>query len=60
MVEGAGGRWGRKLIPGSPEGHQSTKVDKWHLERKNGMEGEGEVNGGVGDVFPSDSTLSKR
>lgn len=49
MVEGAGGRWGRKLILGSPEGHQSTKVDKWHLERKKGMEseseGEGKVNG---------------
>lgn len=50
MVEGTGGRGGRKLIHVSPEGHQSTKVDKWHLERKDGMEresseGEGEVNG---------------
>lgn len=32
MVEGAEGRWGRKMTPTSPEGHRSTKVDKWHLE----------------------------
>lgn len=51
MVEGTGGHWGRNVILDSPEGHQSTTVDKWHLERKNGMERErsegekGEVNG---------------
>lgn len=37
----------RKLILGLPEGHQSSKADKWYLERKNGMEREsdGELNG---------------
>lgn len=61
MVEGAGGRWGRKLILGFPEGHRSSKVDKWHLERKNGMERESDSQQkgwvcGCG-VLPPDLTL---
>lgn len=53
MVEGAEGRWGRKRIPDSPEGHRSTKVDKWHVGRKNGMERQsnGEEKGRVGGCF---------